>query len=243
MIKIRYSELPSGQHANAESEGKHTVIHLVPGVTVADRKKAIDRLRASARVGHSPKIRALPLALALIADRVKLTLKNGTGAARMHPTGVAIPLVALVAGAALYALLVTGSIRIGPSPISTLSQVPSAALPGNPAPVKTGASASLPDGASGRGPDPVFSSRLTGDNSTAPGVTAPGRTATNPHPSSDPTATSTPTNGVTPPPIHPSPPYISPSPSPSPSPSRTQTGGGGSGGELCLKLGILGICL
>lgn len=248
MIKIRYSDLPAGLHASAETEGRRTIIYLVPGLSAADRKNAIDRLRASARVGHGPKLAAIPLALALITDRIRQNLRNGAAAARMHPTGVAIPLIALVCGAVLYGLFVTGSIRIGPPSIA--ESAPNPVPPAATAPARAGQT--MPDvTVGGRDNTPVYSSDLTGVQRTGAseaGSTGPaGRT---PGSGSSPTSTGTPTptrgGHPTPPGTPPSSvvPPISPTPTPTPTPTRTRPGGGGGGGSgLCLDLGIIGICI
>lgn len=241
MIKVRYSDLPAGLHASAETQGRHTIINLVPGLSATDRKNAIDRLRASARVGHGPKLPAIPLALALISDRVRVNLRNGVAAARMHPTGAAIPVIALVCGAVLYGLFVTGSIRIGPPSIANSAPAPS--LPAATAPAR--ASDTMPDVGSGRGSGPIFSPRLVGDHNSggASSATHPaGRTTgSRPYPSTGTTPTPPPDGHPTPPatPTASVPPNT---PTPTPTPTRTHTGGGGSGG-LCLNLGILGVCL
>lgn len=247
MIKIRYSGLPAGLHASAKSEGRHTVIYLVPGLSAADKRSAIDRLRASARVGHGPKLPVVSLMAALIADRVRFNLRNAVAAARLHPTGLAIPVAVLVGGAILYGLLVTVSIRIGPSS----PQAAQARLPLSVATAPATGGTSQPAARTG----PTSASRLTGNvasgPSGAPGSSGPGGVVpgsrqvvgARPDPSSGPTPNPT---GSTPPPGDPSPPSSSPPPPtsapPSPSPSPTRSHGGGGGG-VCLNVGFLGICL
>jgi hypothetical protein len=258
VIRIRYSDLPAGLHASAKSEGRHTVIYLVPGLSAADKRSAIGRLRASARVGHGPKLPAVSLMTALIADRVRFNLRNAAVAARLHPTGLAIPVAVLTGGAILYGLLVTVSIRIGPSsPQASQARLPlSVAM----APATGGTS----QRAARTGP--TSASRLSGNvasapagpsgvpGSTGPGGVVPGSrqvVGARPDPWSGPTPSpsgSTPPPGQpspspsTSPPGHPSPPPTTDPPSPTPSPSPTHHHGGGSGG-ICLNLGLLGICL
>ncbi len=236
MIKIRYSDLPAGLHASARSEGRHTVIYLVPGLSAADRQGAIDRLRASARVGHGPKLPAISLALALIADRIRLNLRNAAVAARLHPIGAAIPVVVLAGGAILYALFVTVSIRLGPpSPSSAQASLPPSVVS---APATTGSAPKDSAGAAG----PTSATRLTGASSARRASHRGGTTReqvvgahpapSSPTPSPDPSSTS--------PPGHPSPPPSPRSPSPWPSPSPTRSHGSGG---ICLDLGVLGICV
>jgi hypothetical protein len=234
VIKVRYSDLPAGLHASASSEGRHTVIYLVPGLSAADRQGAIDRLRASARVGHGPKLPAVSLALALIADRIRLNLRNAAAAARLHPIGAAIPVVVLGGGAILYALFVTVSIRLGPPPQpSAQAPLPLSAAS---APASTGSA----PGDSGGVADPTSATRLTRassarraslrDSTAREQVAGAHPAPSSPGPSPDPSVSSSS------PPGHPSPP---PPRSPSPSPSPTGSHGGG----ICLNLGILRICV
>jgi hypothetical protein len=183
---------------------------------------------------------------ALIADRVRFNLRNAAAAARLHPTGLAIPLAVLTGGAILYGLMVTVSIRIGPSS----PQAGQVRLPLSVATAPAGSS--QPAARTG----PTSASRLTGSvasgssgvpGSTGPGGVAPGSrqvVGARPDPSWGPTPSPT---GSTPPPStsppgHPSPPPTTGPPSPSPSPSPTRHHGGGNGG-ICLNLGLLGICL
>ena len=222
-------------HASAKSEGRHTVIYLVPGLSGADRQGAIDRLRASARVGHGPKVPAIPLALALITDRIRLNVRNAAAAARLHPIGAAIPVVVLGGAAILYALFVTVTIRIGAAPQAAPAALPFAAAT---APSTGGTAPPGPGGAA-----PTDASRLTGATSARSvphaGRPAPGLVVgAHPGPSSTPAPSPDPTVGTSPPghPSPPPPPSRPPSPSPSPSPTRSH-------GGVCLNVGPFGICL
>ena len=58
MIKIRYADLPGGLHVRVEARGKDTIIYLLPGLTVAQRRAALRRARSSARMGHGPRLPA-----------------------------------------------------------------------------------------------------------------------------------------------------------------------------------------
>ncbi|HLX49233.1 MAG TPA: hypothetical protein VKS82_12955 [Streptosporangiaceae bacterium] len=235
MIKIRYSDLSPGLHASAQRVGRHTVIYLVPGLSSVDRKNAIGRLRASARVGHGPKIPALQLGLALIADRIRVTLRTVATAARLHPAGLVIPVAVLTVGAILYGLFVTVSLRIGPPSGSNSIELP--------LPVATRAANHRPGlmPVSGRRADPVSASRLTrsgapGSAGHSGGIGHRGQPSPTPDP---PPSTSPP--GSSPPPVHPPPSSFPPAPSPSPSPTHSH--GGGGGGPCLHLLGLLGICL
>jgi hypothetical protein len=245
LIKIRYSDLQPGLHASAETEGKHTVLYLVPGLSPTDRQSAIDRLRASAKVGHGPKLPAIPLALALIADRISVNSRNAVAAARLHPTGLAIPAVVLAGAGVLYALLVTVSIHMGMPATSALAlePLPVASAPAGPSPSPSASHQVAAAAATGHKPaGPARSSRLPGSPMPVPAVPAgpsPAPGSTQPH-------QPTPSPGR---------PTISSSPqpsssrtgpwtlSPSPAPSPTKTKGGGGGGGHCLNLGLVHVCL
>lgn len=243
MIKIRYSDLPAGMHASAEREGTHTVLTLRPGLSSAERRSAIDRLRSSARVGHGPGLPAIPLALALTADRIRLTLRNTVAAARLHPTGFAIPVILIATGAILYGLLVTVTIHFGNPAVSSIAQAPLSIATG---PVSAGESSSPSASPSaGRAIDPpAVHMPLAGtaqDPRSGHGVSSPpGQTGgTKPGPSATPNpGGSVPPTGP-PPSASPPPPSSSPSPTPSPTSSHGHGGGG-----LCLNLlDLIGICV
>ncbi|MGH3155071.1 MAG: hypothetical protein ACRDNF_00630 [Streptosporangiaceae bacterium] len=231
MIKIRYSQLQVGLHATVKTEDGHTVIYLVPGLSTAERRSAVDRLRASGKVGYGPKLPAIPLAAAVIADRVKVTTRNAIAAVRLHPTGVAIPAVVLVSGAILYTLLVTVAVNlglpvtsdlaVGPLPVAAAPVSNASTTPHRPAPHPAG-----PGTGSQPGPGSTGSKARRGQ----PGKSTPDRSAnptptrTQPSGSSSPTASSSPS----------APPSGSPSASPSPSPTSTSP---------CLNLGLIHLCV
>jgi hypothetical protein len=235
VIKIRYAELQAGLHASATREGRHTVIHLLPGLSPAERGSAIDRLRASAKVGHGPKIHAIPLTVALIADRITQNTRNAVAAARLHPTGLAIPAVILTSGAILYALLVTVSVNLGLPATSDLAIGP---LPVAAAPVSSGNTP--PARVVGQPADPVHGSRLTGDQGSSGGNGRSGRPEKS---SSAPSAGSAPSNqptpGSSPTPTPTSSASSPPTPTPSPSPAPTKH----HAGQACIKVGQIKLCL
>ena len=235
LIKIRYSDLQPGLHASAETEGKHIVVYLVPGLSPRDRQSAIDRLRASAKVGHGPKLPAIPLALALIADRITVDSRNAVAAARLRPAGLAIPAVVLAGAGVLYALLVTVSLQMGVPATSalTLEPLPVVSAPGSAGPSYQPSTGGIHSAAPARG------SQLSGAQGAGPAR----RTAPGSRPRAQATSPGEPPTGSAPPPPPPSP---SPSPSrtrrPSPRPSPTRTRGGGGGGRHCINLGLIRIC-
>jgi hypothetical protein len=222
MVKIRYSELPAGLHVSAERRGRHTIVYLLPGLTAAQRRAALIRVRSSARMGHGPRLPAVSMAVALGSDRLRTTVRNGAAAMRGHPLLLLPPLILLVSGGIVFLLM---------SFVTLTVRQHDRAQP--PAPAAVG-------GASPRGhlvapdPDPsqVEPAGVTGPTgqggshhhkpaaSPAPSSSSPGSTIPilSSSPASSPTSSS------------------SPSPGPSPSPSASQS-------QTCLKIGPLGLCV
>jgi hypothetical protein len=238
VIKIRYADLPGGLHVRAEARGQDTIIYLLPGLTEAQRRAALHRVRSSARVGHGPRLPAAGLARAVAADRARTTARNAFTALRVHPA-LSVPLIVIIMSAAFaYALLVSGTVR-GQSPQAS---GPGAALdapvvvtpwlsrgfqprvpghrrarparPGRPSPGPSGVVAT---------PAPQPSGRVTASPSPSPSQHP---AAPKPKPSASA-----------------SPPSPSPSPSPSSSGSPAGTGAVGHSGGLCLEFGPTGVCL
>ena len=90
MIKIRYrdsNELSPGLHAAAERHGRSTTVYLLSGLTAAERRAALRRLRLSARMGYCPRLPAAQLALALLVDRIRTTIGQAGAVFRLHPGG------------------------------------------------------------------------------------------------------------------------------------------------------------
>lgn len=87
MIRIRYKDLAPGLHGKAERCGRRTTIFLVPGLTSAQRKAALRRLRQEARRRCGPQLPLSQLVIALAADRVRVTFRGTTAVIRLHPAG------------------------------------------------------------------------------------------------------------------------------------------------------------
>jgi hypothetical protein len=112
MVKIRYANLPGGLHVRAVTHGRHTVIYLLPGLTLEQRRAALRRVRSSARMGQRPPIPAAGLTRAVIADRVLTTVRNLVGAVRLHPAMFAPLVVILLSAAVAFFVLSSVSIKI-----------------------------------------------------------------------------------------------------------------------------------
>lgn len=135
MIRIGYKNLPSGVHAEADAGARGVVVYLLPGLTPAQRKAALRRLRQEGTRGCGPRLPEGQLLLALAADRLGIAVRSTARAVRHHPFGLLIP--ALMAGG-LLAGFVFASAGV-PLPVSL--------VPGN----GGNASWSVPHGSPGRG--------------------------------------------------------------------------------------------
>jgi hypothetical protein len=152
VIRIRYldpNELSPGLHAAAEQHGRSTIVYLISGLTAAERRAALRRLRLSARMGCSPELPVPQLALALLADRIK-TATGRTGAVfRLHPAGSTVPVMMVSAGAIAFLALSAVSIRV------LHPHLPGQAAPGTPPAVSASQPGEPPqDGATGDPVDP-----------------------------------------------------------------------------------------
>src|ERR1700692_783935 len=126
MIKIRYrdpNELSPGLHAAAECHGRGTTVYLLSGLTAAQRRAALRRLRLSARMGYCPRLPAAQLVLALVADRIRTGAGRAGAVFRSHPAGSTVPVMVVSAGAIAFLLFSTVSIRVLPPP-RTVYQLP-----------------------------------------------------------------------------------------------------------------------
>lgn len=115
MIKIRYrdpNELSPGLHAAAERHGRSTTVYLLPGLSAAQRRAALRRLRISARRGYEPKLPAPQLAVALAADRIRTTVGWAGAVFRSHPAGSTVPVMVVSAGAIAFLALSAVSIQV-----------------------------------------------------------------------------------------------------------------------------------
>jgi hypothetical protein len=242
VIKIRYADLPEGLHARAEAEGGGAVIYLLRGLSPAQRRVALRRVRRAARLGNGPRLSASGVALAAAMDTAKSTTRNGIAAVRFHPAG-SLFLTALFASVVVcYVMFVSVSIHLIPSPPGpgglaapggaglggAQGQRYSAASPGGPG---------GPGGQQGNGPGPSHQAGASAPvhapvhaSASASAGGGGGGSSQLAAPSPVPLATSS------------SVPPASPSPGPtgaSPAPSRS----GSSHGGLCVNVGPLGVCL
>jgi hypothetical protein len=90
IVKIRYrnaNELPPGLNATAERHGGTINVYLAPGLTTDERNAVLRRLRLSGRTGYGPRLPAVQLAFALLADRIRTTIARAGSVFRVHPAG------------------------------------------------------------------------------------------------------------------------------------------------------------
>jgi len=239
VIKIRYrdpDELSPGLHAAAEAHGRNTTVFLLPGLTAAERRAALRRLRLSARRGYSPPLPATQLALALAADRIRTTVGQVGTLIRSHPAGSTVPVMVLSAGAIAFLALSAVSIQVlhvprdpgrsalaitaGGPPSGTPSPAPPQAQPAGPA-----------------DPDPGLVSSTTPAPASSPG-SLPSATS-----SLSPPAGVTPTDGSSSPAPSPEPPPMTAAPTPSPTGSTAmQRPTPTPSQSSCLHMGPLGLC-
>ena len=108
MITIRYADLPEGLHAQAERQGRRTVIYLRPGLTAEQRRRGLRRARQSARMGYGPGLPALGVAQAVARDVIRETAGNLGAVLRRHPLGSILLVAGLATMISCYALFATG---------------------------------------------------------------------------------------------------------------------------------------
>jgi hypothetical protein len=256
VIKIRYrdpDELSPGLHAAAVTQGRNTIVFLLPGLTAAERRAALRRLRLSARMGYCPPLPRAQLALALMADRIRTTVGQLGTLVRSHPAGSTVPVMVISAGAIAFLALSAVSIQVlhlphGPGGSSALagtngesgrripvpSPSPDSSATGGSHPIGTIVAPSLSTRPSSpsvpfRPPSPRPSS-VTG-SSSSPGAVAPTIGPSTPSPPQGiPTHSVPGPNPTTPIPSQTDTPAMQ-QPSPNPTPAST-----------CLQVGPLGVC-
>jgi hypothetical protein len=230
MVKIRYAELPAGLHVTAQADRRGTIVYLLPGLTPAQRRAALIRVRSSARMGHGPKLPVLAMAIAIAADRLRTTTRIGAAAMRGHPMVFLPPLVVLVSSAIVFTLMSFVTLTVSPHGQPVAAALPALGVGDQSSPTPS-PSPSLPGKRHHHRPRrPAYSLSGHGTVSPSPSASASSAAAPAPHPS-DPT----PSPSGSPSPGSPSP---SPSPSPQPSPSPSPSSSG-----MCVNLGSFGLCV
>jgi hypothetical protein len=239
VIKIRYrdaDELSPGLHAAAVTQGRTTIVFLLPGLTAAERRAALRRLRLSARMGYCPPLPPAQLALALVADRIRTTVGQLGTLVRSHPAGSTVPVMVISAGAIAFLALSAVSIQV-------------LHLPHDP-----GRSSAGTAGESARGipvPSPFPNPTTTSPDQPTVGPVVstgpPPRRRHHPRPSTTTGSAQAPSTGVIPSMGSPTPPQGIPTlADPQPTPSQTDTPAmrqpSPAPSSTCLQVGPLGIC-
>ena len=119
VIKVRYrdqNELSPGLHAATERQGRNTTVYLLSGLTAAQRRAALRRLKISARRGYGPRLPAPQLALALLADRIRTAVGQAGAVFRSHPAGSTVPVMMVSACAIVFLTLSPVSGRVTHQP-------------------------------------------------------------------------------------------------------------------------------
>jgi hypothetical protein len=229
VIKIRYADLPEGLHVRIEARGQRAVIYLRPGLSGAQRREALRKVRRTARLAAGPRLSGSGITLAAAMDTAKSTARNGTAAVRYHPAG-SLFLTALLASAVVcYMLFVSVSIQLIPAPPAAGGR-PAVRVGGSPSPQARPHSAAGPSGQQLSGPAATSSPK----GAASPGTSASASASTlRPGPARL-AASPVPLRTVSPAPV----PSRSPTgAAPSPSASASDPGG------LCVHVGPLGVCL
>jgi hypothetical protein len=235
MVKIRYSELQSGLHVSTSGQGWRTVIYLKPGLTTAERRAALIRVRSSSRMGHGPDLPPLGLAIALGTDALRTIAGNGLAAMRRHPVLLLPPLILLVSTGIVFVLMSFVTLTVpqhlqqaaGPPTGHRSRPAPTQVVgtdPGSHTDQEVSAPGTHGQGHGSHGGHGGSSPRPTLTPSTSPSSISsppPGSSSSSPSPSPS-TISQSPTPDPT------------PTPSPSPTPSSSST---------CLQLGPLGLCV
>jgi hypothetical protein len=229
LIKIRYAELAAGLHVRVEARGRSTIIYLLPGLTLAQRRAALLRARRSAAMGYGPALPVAGVVAAVARDRIRATISNGTSAFRAHPI-LLLPMIVVLSATMVY--IMTSAVTI------TLHPPQGGSLPG----LTVGRGGHHDQ--HGLGTDPVGVGSEVGPSPSVSDSPRPGqptrsgrptrsprptRSSPAPHSSSPAPTSSSPDPGSSSPP-----PGTSSPPAPAPTPTSTGT---------CLQVGPLGICL
>jgi hypothetical protein len=221
--------------------GRNTTVFLLSGLTAAERRAALRRLRLSARMGYCPPLPASQLAFALVADRIKTTVGQIGTLVRSHPAGSTVPVMVLSAGAIAFLALSAVSIQvlhIPPDPgrssaLAIASGRPHIAIPGS-VPPQAQPTANSPAPAA---PDTRQVSSTSPAAPSSPRALPPAPSSPAPSPDTSPTPSTGPVNMTPRPEATPTTasPAASPTPSPVmqvPTPSQTP----------CVNLGTFGGC-
>lgn len=83
-IRIAYRDLSPGLHGKAGHDGRGVVVYFIPGLTPAQRRAVLRRLRQEARMGIGRPLPAWRLGLALAADRLRVGLRSVGAIFRRH---------------------------------------------------------------------------------------------------------------------------------------------------------------
>jgi hypothetical protein len=89
-------------HARAEYAGRSTTIYLQPGLTGAQRRAAVRRLRQEARMGCGPSLPCARLLVACATDWIRCGARQLIAIVRLHPVGTLLPVLLLTAMTGLF---------------------------------------------------------------------------------------------------------------------------------------------
>jgi hypothetical protein len=229
VIKISYTELPDGLHAQVGRHRRQTIIRLAPGLSAPQRRDALSRLIRTSRRGHGPRLRPPGVCLAVARDVAQATTRNGAAAVRCHPAGALLLAAVLAAAVVCYTLFISVGIRMIPHPGHPQPPMAGPQAPDNGVPLPR---------ASGSGPAAGGRAAVGGRDSVPTRASGSSSGAVRPVPS----PTWSGPGGELPSPSPGSTSPADPSPTTSPSPGSNDPSPGNPGG-LCVSVGRSGACL
>ena len=225
MIKISYTELPDGLHAQVGRHRRQTIIHLAPGLSAPQRRDALSRLIRTSRRGHGPRLRPPGVSLAVARDAARATMRNGAAAVRCHPAGALLLAVVLASVVVCYTLFISVGIRMIPHPGHPQPPMAGPQAPDNGVPLPRASSSGPAAGGWASAPTARASSSPSSGAVRpvpSPAWSGPGGELPSPSPGSSSPADPSPTASPRPGSDHPSP---------------------GNPGGLCVSVGQPGSCL
>jgi hypothetical protein len=113
VIRICYAELPCGLHVRTEAQDGQVTIWLQPGLTGAERRAALRRVRRTARMGLGPELPKTQYARALAADRLRTGAGRMIAVVRTRPV-LLTPVIVAILAVAGYLFVASAPLRAHP---------------------------------------------------------------------------------------------------------------------------------
>lgn len=94
----------AGLHGRAEGGARGVTLYLLPGLSTAQRRAVIRRLRQQASRGFAPPLPLPQLAIAIGVDRLRTAAGTAGAAVRLHPVMTLVPGAFMAAAVALFVI-------------------------------------------------------------------------------------------------------------------------------------------